>query len=155
MTAEDPAPTCFLAVAFPSPDEAEGAAGVVRALKDLEVHDVAVVLCTAHGRVELQQTGGAAPGEALVGVGTAGLVAGLLLGVPVVGALVGLAGGALFGLRDHGIPDSRMRELGDDLKPGQALLCVLVDAGATAQARATLSRYGAVTEVELSSGSEP
>jgi len=152
---DDEAQTCFLAVAFPSSDEAEGAAGVLRAEKDIDVRDVAIVLCTSHGRIELQQTGGAAVGEALVGVGTAGLVAGLLLGFPVVGALVGLAGGAVFGMRDQGLPDSRMRELGEDLEPGQALLCVLVDAGATAQARAVLSRYGAVTEVALSSGSEP
>ena len=155
MTAQDAEPTCFLAVPFPSPDGAEDAAGEVRALKDLAVRDVAVVLCTRHGRIELQQTRETAPGEALVGVGTAGLVAGLLLGVPVVGALVGLAGGAVMGARDHGLPDGRMRELGEDLKPGQALLCVLVDAGATAQARSALSGYGAVTAVELSSGSEP
>jgi uncharacterized membrane protein len=155
VTAEDSAPTCFLAVAFPSPEGAEDAAGELRALKDLAVRDVAVVLCTPHGRIELQQTRGAAPGEALVGVGTAGLIAGLLLGFPVAGALVGLAGGAVAGLRDHGLPDSRMRELGEDLKPGEALLCVLIDAGSIAQARAALGSYGAVTEVELSPGSEP
>lgn len=155
MTAEDAAPSCFLAVAFASPEAAEDAAGELHGLEDLAVRDVAVVLCTPQGRIELQQTRGAAAGEALVGVGTAGIVAGLLLGFPVAGALIGLAGGAVFGLRDHGIPDDRMRELGEDLRPGQALLCVLVDAGETAQARGALSRYGVVTEVELSSGSEP
>jgi uncharacterized membrane protein len=155
VTAEGAGSKCFLAVAFPSPDEAEGAAGVIRAVEGLDVLDAAVVLCTSHGRVELQQTGGAAAGDALVGVGTAGLVAGLLLGFPVVGALVGLAGGAVLGVRDQGLPDSRMRELGKELEPGHALLCVLVEASSAARARAALSRYGAVTEVELSSGSEP
>ena len=155
MSAAESTPGCFFAVAFPSVDGAEGAAGEVRALKDLDVRDITVVLCTPHGRVELEQTRGAAPGEALVGVGTAGIVAGLLLGFPVAGALVGLAGGAVMGLRDHGIPDSRMRELGEALEPGHALLCVLVEDDATAEARVALSRYGAVTEVSLSGGSEP
>jgi uncharacterized membrane protein len=144
-----------LAVAFASPEEAEDAVGEVRALKDLALEDVAVVVCTPPGQIELHQTGGAAVGDALVGVGTAGLVAGLLLGFPIVGALVGLAGGAVWGVRDQGLSDSRMRELGKQLEPGQALLCALVDAGAGAQARAALGRYGAVTEVELSSGGEP
>lgn len=147
---------CFLAVAFPSPEAAEDAVKEVRAaLKDVAVRDVAVVLRTTYGRIELQQTRAAAPGEALVGVGTAGLVAGLLIGFPVAGALVGLAGGAIAGLRDRGLPDGRMRKLGDELAPGQAVLCVLVDDEATVRARAALGRYGAVTEVELSSGSEP
>lgn len=156
MTADDASERCFLAVVFASAGAAEGAAGELRASEDdLSLHDLAVVVRTPHGEIELQQTGGVAAGDALVGVGTAGLVAGLLLGVPVAGALVGLVGGGVWGLRDTGIPDDRMRALGQDLEPGQALLCVLVDAGAAPRARAALSGYGTVTEVALSSGSEP
>ncbi|HEY2654378.1 MAG TPA: DUF1269 domain-containing protein, partial [Solirubrobacteraceae bacterium] len=68
---------------------------------------------------------------------------------------LGLAGGAVFGFRDTGIPDSRLREVGADLKPGQAMLCVLVEADALARTREALRRYGTVVEVELSSGSGP
>jgi uncharacterized membrane protein len=130
----------------------------VAALDDEEevgVRDVAVVARTEGDRIELQQTREIAPGEGLVGGGTAGLIAGLLLGLPVGGALLGLAGGAVIGLRDTGIPDRRLRALGEDLEPGQALLCVLVDAGAVERAREVLGRYGTVLEVELSSDSEP
>jgi uncharacterized membrane protein len=83
-------------------------------------------------------------------------VAGLLLGLPVGGAVVGLASGALLGLRDTGIPDGRLRELGQGLQPGHAMLCVLVDAGVGLQrVRETLRRYGTVVDVELSSVSDP
>jgi uncharacterized membrane protein len=144
----------FVAVAFDTAADAEAALPTVRALEHehhLSVRDAAVVICTASGRIELQQTKEVAAGEAIVGGGTAGLVAGLLLGVPVGGALLGLAGGTLFGLRDTGIPDDRLRELGRDLQPGHAVLCVLVDPAGIDRTRAALSRYGAVFEAEVSS----
>jgi uncharacterized membrane protein len=142
----------FLAVVFDGAAAAEDALGSVRGIDDEEgaVRDAAVVVRTEDGRIELTQTHEVAAGEAIVGVGTAGLVAGLLLGLPVGGALLGLAGGAIFGLRDTGIPDSRLRQLGEDLRPGQALLCVLADGEALVRTRALLSAYGTVVEVELS-----
>lgn len=152
------APTNFVAVVLETAAAAEEALDTVRELKteaDVSVHDAAVVIRTEGGRIELEQTREVAPGEALVGGGAAGLVAGLLLGLPVGGALVGLAAGAAFGLRDTGIPDSRLRELGDDLQPGQAMLCVLIDAAGVEPARAALSRYGEVFEVALSSEDGP
>ena len=155
MTAGDVPTVCFLAVVFTTADAAADAAGELRPDEDaLAVRDVAVVTRTPQGTIELHQTRGASAGETLVGVGTAGLVAGLLMGVPVAGALVGLLGGGLWGIQDKGLPDSRMRELGDDLQPGQAMLCVLVSTDAVPRARAVLSGYGTVAEVALSSGSE-
>ena len=148
--------TSFLAVVFDTAAAAESALPAVHALgdgNDVCVRDAAVVIRTEGGRIELQQTREIAPGEAIVGVGSAGLVAGLLLGLPVGGALLGLAGGALFGLRDTGIPDDRLRKLGADLRPGQAMLCVLVEPGGIGRAREVLGRYGPVAEVELPPGS--
>lgn len=147
--------TSFLAVVFQTASAAEdalGKLGVLEEEQDVSIHDSAVVIRAESGRIELEQTRELAPGEALVGGGTAGLVAGVLFGLPVGGALVGLAGGAMFGLRDTGIPDSRLRNLGDDLQPGQAVLCVLVDAAAVMRMRRALARYGDVFEVALSSG---
>jgi uncharacterized membrane protein len=148
-----PTLTSFLAIVFESAAGAEDALPTVRELdagEDGSVRDAAVVIRTRGGRIEVQQTREIAPGEAIVGGGSAGLVAGLLLGLPVGAALLGLAGGALFGLRDTGIPDDRLRQLAADLQPGQAVLCILVDAGAVAHARKVLGRYGTVFEVELS-----
>jgi uncharacterized membrane protein len=148
----------FLGVVFQTATAAEEALPTVRDLDDrpeVSVRDAAIVIRTEGGRIELVQTREVALGEGVVGGGTVGLVAGLLLGLPVGGALLGLAGGGLFGMRDTGIPDGRLRELGADLKPGQAVLCVLVDANALAQTREALGRYGAVAEVDISSGSGP
>jgi uncharacterized membrane protein len=154
-----PAPEAsFLAVVFETEAAAEAALDAVRDLKaepDVSVQDAAVVICTDDGRIELQQTREFAAGEALVGGGATGLVAGLLFGLPVGGALLGLATGAAFGLRDTGIPDSRLRKLGDDLRPGQAVLCVLVDTAGVGHARAALGGYGEVFEVALSSDGDP
>ena len=126
----------------------------VDAEKEVSVRDAAIVVRTESGRIELQQTRELAAGEAIVGGGTAGFVAGMLFGVPIGGALIGLAGGALFGIRDKGIPDNRLRQVGEDLQPGQAVLCVLVDVG-VARMREALGRYGTVFEVELSASSGP
>jgi uncharacterized membrane protein len=145
-------PTSFIAVPFDSLAEAEAALPGVREL-DAHVRDAAVVVRTEAGRIELQQAHEVAAGEALVGGGSAGLVAGLVLGLPVGGALLGLAGGLLYGLRDRGLPDRRMRQLGEDLQLGHAVLCVLVDDADAPTARETLSRYGAVFEVKLGSDS--
>jgi uncharacterized membrane protein len=149
----------FVAVAFKSAAAAEDALSTVHDLgsePDVSVRDAVVVVRTERGSIELQQTREVAPGDAAVGVGSAGLVAGLLLGLPVAGALLGLAGGTLFGLRDTGIPDSRLRKLGAELEPGHAVLCVLVDAGVgMRRAHEALGRYGTVVDVELSSDTDP
>ena len=144
-----------MAVVFETAAAAEDALPTVRELdheQDVSIRDAAVVVRTESGRIELQQTREIAPGEAIVGGGTVGLVAGLLFGLPVGGALLGLAGGALFGLRDTGIPNSRLRQLGAELRPGQAVLCVLVDADGVRRTQEALGGYGTVFEVELSPG---
>jgi uncharacterized membrane protein len=156
LAAVPSAETSFVAVVFGTADAAEDAQRTVRQLdetKDVSIRDLAVVVRTESGRIELLQTREIAPAEGVIGVGTVGLVAGVLLGLPVGGALLGLVGGAFFGMRDTGIPDSRLRKLGADLQPGQAVLCVLVDAGGIEPTREALGRYGAVFEVELSSDS--
>jgi uncharacterized membrane protein len=150
--------TTFVAVILEhghSPDEALTTVRALHAEQHVSVRDAAVVTRTELGRIELQQTKQIAPGESIVGGGTAGLVVGLLLGLPVGGAIVGLVGGALFGMRDTGIPNKRLRQLGEDLQPGQAMLCVLVNADAVARTREALHHYGTAFEVELSSRSAP
>jgi uncharacterized membrane protein len=145
--------TTFIAVVFPSAAAAEGAIRELRE-RDVPVRDAAVVVRTEAGRIELQQSHELAAGEAFVGGGSVGLVAGLLFGFPLGGALLGLAAGLAYGIRDRGLPDSRMRKLGEDLKPGQAVLCVLAPPADKAPAREALAGYGAVFEVELSESSE-
>jgi uncharacterized membrane protein len=136
-------------VGFASAEEAKDARAVVQELDRKGgpgVRDVAVVVRTPDGRVELHQTEELAAGEGAVAGGAAGLVAGLLLGIPVVGALVGILGGGGWGLRDTGLSNKRLRRIGSDVEPGRAVLCVLVDEYGLPKVREALARYGEVLD---------
>ena len=113
-----------------------------------DILDAAVVTKSEHGRVDLRQTHQVAAGEGVVAGGTIGFVVGMLLGGPVGGALLGMLGGGVWGARDTGVPDTRLRELGDSLAPGGALLCVLVQADGAAAVREELVPYGAVADAD-------
>jgi uncharacterized membrane protein len=148
----------FVAVAFDDVASAEDALAAVYELeteKAVHVRDAAVVVQTEAGRIELQQTRDLAAGEGIVAGGAVGLVAGVLLGGPVGGALVGILGGAGVGLRDTGIPDRRLRQLGEELQPGHAVLCVLVDAAGVVHVREALARYGEVVDTEVPPPPDP
>ena len=119
----------LVAVEYANEQAAERALGIVRDLNDkdaLAVHDAAVVVKRADGRVELRQSHELAAGEAAVGGGSIGILLGLAVAIPVAGALVGVAAGMGFAALDKGISNKRMRELGDALAPGQAVLFALV-----------------------------
>jgi uncharacterized membrane protein len=72
----------------------------------------------------------------------------MLLGGPVGGALLGMLGGGIWGARDTGVPDDRLRELGESLAPGRALLCVLLKVDDAAAARDALAPYGEVADAD-------
>jgi len=122
---------------------------------DTEARDAVVVARTENGRLELHQTHQVAAGEGIVAGGAVGFVAGMLLGGPIGGALLGMLGGGVWGSRDTGVPDSRLRELGETLTPGRALLCVLVPAGDAAAVREALAPYGEVADADASGVSVP
>jgi uncharacterized membrane protein len=120
--------------------------------RDLEpgARDSAIVTRTERGHVELRQTHQVAAGEGVVAGGTVGFVAGMLLGGPIGGALLGMLGGGIWGARDTGLPDARLRELGESLKPDGALLCLLVGADDAAVVRERLAAYGEVADADAS-----
>ncbi len=119
----------LLAVEYASELDAERALGIVRDLDDedaLAVHDAAIVVKHADGRVELRQSRELAAGEAAVGGGSIGILIGLAVAIPVAGALVGVAAGMGFSALDQGISNKEMRHVGGELAPGEALLFALV-----------------------------
>jgi uncharacterized membrane protein len=116
--------------------------------RDIKIIDAAVVTRLESGRVELHQTHQVAAGEGVVAGGTVGFVAGMLLGGPIGGALLGMLGGGIWGARDTGVPDERLRELGESLAPGGALLCALVPPDAAPAAREALAAYGEVADAD-------
>ena len=140
-------PPRLVVVSCASQAEADRALGALGAVKD-DVVDAVVVTRSESGRVELRQTDQVAAGEGIVAGGTVGFVAGMLLGGPVGGALLGMLGGGVWGARDTGVPDARLRELGDALAPGGVLLCALVKAVGAAAVREALAPYGEVADAD-------
>jgi uncharacterized membrane protein len=143
-------PARLVVVSCPSRLEAELALDRLRKL-DIRMLDAAVVTRAGSGRIELHQTHQVAAGEGIVAGGTVGFVAGMLLGGPVGGALLGMLGGGVWGARDTGVPDARLREFGESLAPGRALLCALVGAEHADAACSALGRYGEVADADASS----
>jgi uncharacterized membrane protein len=147
-------PARLVVVSCSSLRVAEDALDELRAL-EAKVRDSAIVVARENGRVELRQTHQVAAGEGVVAGGTVGFIAGMLLGGPVGGALLGMLGGGVWASRDTGVSDSRLRELGEKLEPGDALLCALVAPPAAAEVCAALDAYGDVADAEAGASGVP
>jgi uncharacterized membrane protein len=92
----------------------------------IDLDDAVVVVRDDKGRVRLRQMYNLTASGAFSG-GFWGALIGLIFLNPLFGFAVGAAAGAVSGaLRDVGIDDNFMKELGQTLKPGTAALCVLV-----------------------------
>jgi uncharacterized membrane protein len=142
-------PARLVVVSCSSLRVAEDAQDALRAHDD-KVRDAAIVVARDNGRVELRQTHQVAAGEGLIAGGTVGFIAGMLLGGPIGGALLGMLGGGVWASRDTGVSDTRLRELGQELQPGDALLCALVDPDDAAEVCAALRPYGEVVDADAS-----
>lgn len=141
-------PTRLVVVSCASLGAAERALAETRGLDG--IRDSAIVTRTGRGGVELRQTHQVAAGEGVLAGGTVGFVAGMLLGGPIGGALLGMLGGGAWASRDTGLPDARLRELGDSLGPDGALLCLLVAAGYAAAVREKVAAYGEAADADAS-----
>jgi uncharacterized membrane protein len=92
----------------------------------IDLEDAVVVVRDAQGGVKLRQLYNLTAAGAVSG-GFWGALIGLLFLNPLFGMAIGAATGAITGaLRDVGIDDNFMTELGQTLKPGTAALCVLI-----------------------------
>jgi uncharacterized membrane protein len=132
----------FVASAHRSREDAQAALDALQELAAadaVDLADVAIVVKTDVGRVELHQRHELSVGEGAVGGGVVGVLAGVLLGFPLAIPVAGAALGAGLGLIDTGIDDGRMRVLGAELEPGNAALCALVGAADWAVVRARMA----------------
>ena len=92
----------------------------------IEMEDVVVVTKDEKEKVKLHQAVNLTAAGA-VGGSFWGMLIGMIFLNPLVGAAVGAGAGALSGkLRDIGISDQFMKELGETFKPGTSALFVLV-----------------------------
>lgn len=147
-------PARLVVVSCSSLRVAEDALDALHAL-EAKVRDSAIVVARENGRVELRQTHQIAAGEGVIAGGTVGFIAGMLLGGPIGGALLGMLGGGVWGSRDTGVSDTRLRELGQSLEPGNALLCALVDPQDAAEVCEALDAYGEVADADSGESGVP
>jgi uncharacterized membrane protein len=92
----------------------------------IDIADAVVVVRDDKGKVKLRQLYNLTAAGAASG-GFWGALIGLIFLNPLFGFALGAAAGAISGaLRDVGINDGFMKQLGETLKPGTAALCVLI-----------------------------
>jgi uncharacterized membrane protein len=92
----------------------------------IDLADAVVVVRDNKGKVRLRQMFNLTAAGAVSG-GFWGALIGLIFLNPLFGMAIGAAAGAVSGaLRDVGIDDNFMKNLGSTLKPGSAALCVLI-----------------------------
>ena len=96
-------------------------------LKLIDLADAAVVVRRQDGKVKVKQA------VSLVGAGAMGgafwgMLIGLLFWAPWLGMAIGAASGALGGaLRDYGVDDGFIKEVGSTIEPGNSALFLLVN----------------------------
>jgi uncharacterized membrane protein len=110
------------------------------------IHDACLVVRQDDGTVDVRETGDISPRKAGFYGGAWGLVAGVVLGFPVVAAAAG-AGIGVFAARrrDIGVTDAFEREVAKQLEPGKAAAVALADEDAVPAVEAAARRRGAWT----------
>lgn len=121
--------SALVAVAFNDPLKAQEAMITTLRLQRtnrLQLEDAAIVTHSG-GRVRIAQTKDLNPSTGALSGSWWGLLAGLFVGNPLLGAALGAgAGGLLAKLRDLGIDDDQMKQLGEELPDGHAALFLLL-----------------------------
>lgn len=110
----------------------------------LELEDAALIFKEEGGKLRIQETRDTRPGQGAASGGWLGMLAGLFVGGPALlaGAAIGAAAGGIFAkLRDIGLQDEEMQQLGEELGEGHAALLLLVEDVHMFHARAELRRF--------------
>ena len=136
----------LIAIAY---DDVDTAKNVVRTLGELSVeHAISLedaVIAerrTEDGKIKLHQTTKPAAVGAAGGALWGGVI-GLLFLAPFLGMAVGAAaGGAMGAATDIGVDDKFMKELGEDLQPGNAAVIVLVRDSTPDKVLPRISQFG-------------
>ena len=135
----------LIAIAYPDEATAQDVAATLKELqteRTIEYEDLVIAVREDSGKMKLRQsvstTGAGAAGGALWG----GLI-GLIFLMPFMGMAIGAAAGAAGGAAtDYGIDDKFMKDLGDKLQPGGAVLFVLVRQSTPDKVLPRISQYG-------------
>jgi uncharacterized membrane protein len=146
----------LIAIAYPDKSTAEQvAANLDQARKGhlIELDDLVMVERREDGKIKLHQPSLTTTG-ALGGAAWGGLI-GLLFLVPFFGMAIGAASGAVAGaMSDAGVDDSFMKELGEQLQPGNVALVALVRNANMAKLLADVKIPGTIIQSSLDADTE-
>ena len=129
---------------FADETTAQQVLGTLKNLQDrklIKVDDAAIVTLRPDGKPKIQQM------HNLVGAGALGgafwgMLIGLLFFMPLLGAAVGAASGALAGkMRDIGIDDNFIKQVGSSIQPGESALFLLVSEAVADKVMTELKQY--------------
>lgn len=142
-------PVQLIVAAFNDESAADKALDQLREFKKqraINILDAAIIKRDPDGKVHIKETADMGGGKGAAIGGVLGGVIGLIAGPPgvIAGAAVGAAvGGLTAKFVDAGIPDSRLRELGDALKPNTSAIVAVLELVWVEQVQAELQRQGA------------
>jgi uncharacterized membrane protein len=146
----------LIAIAYPDLATAQEVANNAARLQkshELELEDLVVVERKGDGKIKLHQ-----PSLAGVGAATGALwggLIGLIFLVPLLGMAAGAAAGAAGGaLSDYGVDDKFMKELGENLDPGQAGVILLVRKVSVDKVLPQIKIQGKVIQTSLNDDAE-
>jgi uncharacterized membrane protein len=142
-------PVQLIVAAFNDETAADKALDALREFKKeraINILDAAIIKRDPDGKVHIKETADMGGGKGAVIGGVLGGVIGLIAGPAgvIAGAGIGAAvGGLTAKFVDAGIPDSRLRELGDALKPNTSAIVAVLELVWIEQVQAELQRQGA------------
>jgi uncharacterized membrane protein len=142
-------PIELIVAAFKEEKAADDALQVLKQAKKeklIGIVDAAVLRRDEHNKLHLKETADVGGGKGAVTGGVLGAVLGLIAGPG--GLIIGAAAGALTGgvaakAIDSGIPDHRLREIGEALKPGTSAIVAIIEHRWVAEVEKQLAEAGA------------
>lgn len=149
----------LIGISYPDKATAQQALATLEDLQRQALIQIADAVIATHDgeKVHLDQSVNLTGAGAIGGAFWGGLI-GLIFLVPVVGAAIGAAGGALTGkLSDYGINDQFARDLASKVGPGQAALVLLTRSNAPDRVISEMKQHdfgGEIVYTNLSEANE-
>jgi len=126
-------PIQLIVAAFQDEDAADEALKKLKTAqkqKLIDIQDAAVIQRDDNNKLHIKETADPGGGRGAAAGGAIGAVIGLIAGPPgvVVGAAVGaLVGGVTAKVIDSGIPDDRLKQIGEGLQPGTSAIVAIIE----------------------------
>ena len=141
----------FVIAIFEDDDKAKAALDVLEKDESLGMRRGAVIRHTEDGKVKIHETDDMSGGKGAAIGGAVGAAFGIIAGPAaiVTGAIGAGIGGLLAGLSDGGIPDHKLEEIGDALKPGMSAVAAVVDLNSYEKAKEAVMAAGAFALTEV------